>query len=136
MQAQRGMLRQVAPVNANPARIVNISFGGSGSCDVYQATIDELRARGVVVVAAAGNGWGVPTRPGKCPGVIGVGALNRDGFKSTYSNFGAALTISTVGGDDAAGAWGQTLADSGLLTIGNCGRQWPETDCTRPSANE
>ena len=134
-----GGCAEFAPMNSNPARIINISFGGSGACDPYQGTIDELRALGVVVVAAAGNGWGAPTRPAKCPGVIGVAALNRDGFKTNYSNFGATLAIATVGGDDRDGAWGsalgaKSLADSGVLTIRNSALTAP-ADCTRPGAN-
>jgi serine protease len=110
------------PRNSNKARVVNISFGGDGNCEPYQGAIDELRTAGVVVVAAAGNDHvAEPTRPAKCPGVIGVGALNRDGFKTTYSNFGAALTVSTVGGDDPEGAWGSRVSDSGLLSVGNFG---------------
>ncbi len=115
------------PINPNPARVINISFGGTGVCTPYQSTIDELRALGIVVVAAAGNEWTTPTRPAKCPGVVGVAALNRDGFKSNYSNFGAELAasgIATVGGDDADGAWA-SLADSGLLSIGNDGDTVP-----------
>ena len=119
---------ELAPRNANPVRVVNISFGGTGNCTPYQAAIDELRALGVVVVAAAGNEFGTPTRPAKCPGVVGVVALNRDGFKSNYSNFGpelAASGLATVGGDDSDGAWA-SLADSGLLSIGNLGDTTPD----------
>ena len=111
------------PLNANPVRIVNISFGGTAACGpAYQEAIDELRREGVVVVAAAGNEHGNPTRPASCNGVIGVAALNRDGFKATYSNFGAALAIATVGGDPVdEGRWGALLGDDGLLTIDNFG---------------
>jgi serine protease len=109
------------PRNPNPARVLNISFGGSGDCSPYQGAINELRNQGVVVVAAAGNEHAAPTRPAKCPGVIGVAALNRDGFKTTYSNFGSTLAIATVGGDDDDGAWGSRVADSGLVTLGNTG---------------
>jgi len=122
-----GNCLELAPRNANPVRVVNISFGGTGLCSPYQAAIDELRTLGVVVVAAAGNEWTVPTRPAKCQGVVGVVALNRDGFKSNYSNFGSELVasgIATVGGDDADGAWA-SLADSGLLSIGNDGDTAP-----------
>ncbi len=122
-----GNCLELARRNANPVRVVNISFGGTGLCSPYQPAIDELRALGVVVVAAAGNEWTAPTRPAKCPGVVGVVALNRDGFKSNYSNFGAELAasgIATVGGDDADGAWAG-LADSGLLSIGNEGETGP-----------
>ena len=116
------------PRNLNPARIVNISFGGSAACNAaYQDTIDELRALGVVVVAAAGNGHGNVKRPASCAGVIGVAALNRDGFKATYSNFGPAVVVATVGGDPAGeGLWGALLGDDGLLTVDNLGPQGPE----------
>jgi len=115
-----------APANPNPARVVNISFGGSGVCQPYQETIDTLRAQGVVVVAAAGNEQGVPVRPAKCPGVVGVGAVNRDGFKTNYSNFGPELMLATVGGDpDTIGAWGRQLGDPGLLTVNNEGATGP-----------
>ena len=111
-----------APLNPHPARVINISFGGSAACHAeYQATVDELWARGVVVVAAAGNDHAGPSRPASCQQVIGVAALNRDGFKASYSNFGAALRIATVGGDDASGQWGALLADHGLPGLGLSG---------------
>lgn len=111
--------------NPHPARVVNLSFGGTRACGrEYQDTIDELRAHGVVVVAAAGNAHGQVTRPANCASVVGVVALNRDGFKAHYSSFGAALAasgIATVGGDDAQGAWGPLLADGGIVTLSNSG---------------
>ena len=118
------------PANANPARIVNISFGGSALCGPeYQTAVDELTAHGVVVVAAAGNGHGAVSRPASCKGVVGVVALNRDGFKASYSNFGAVLAgqgLATVGGDDdSSGAWGPLLADSGVITLWNDGPRGP-----------
>lgn len=113
---------QWAPINPTPARIVNISFGGTAACNsAYQDAVDELHGLGVVVVAAAGNRRGEPTRPASCNGVVGVAALNRDGFKTTYSNFGSAIRIATVGGDDAEGAWGSLLTDGGVQTLGNDG---------------
>jgi serine protease len=57
--------------------------------------------------------------------VVGVAALNRDGFKTHYSAFGPALRIATVGGDDAGANWGTLLADSGLLGLDNFGSQGP-----------
>ncbi len=118
-----------APLNPNPARIISISFGGNAACGVaYQTAVDELRARGVVVAAAAGNEWSGPSRPASCSDVVGVAGLNRDGFKTNYSNFGAALAasgIATVSGDDADGAWGPWLSDSGLVTLTNLGRTTP-----------
>ncbi len=116
-------------VNPNPARVINISFGGSAACGpAYQSAVDELRAMGVVVVAAAGNEWSGPSRPASCPGVVGVVGLNRDGFKTNYSNFGGQIGISgmaAVAGDDSQGAWGSVLADSGLVTLTNRGSTVP-----------
>ncbi|MEF7615076.1 S8 family peptidase [Aquincola sp. MAHUQ-54] len=110
------------PSNPHPARIVSLSFGGSGACNAaYQQAIDEVRARGVVLVAAAGNEHTALTRPANCRGVVGVVALNRDGFKTTYSNFGPEAVVATVGGDNTDGAWGGLLADGGLLSIYNSG---------------
>ncbi len=117
-------------LNPNPARIINISFGGSAACGrEYQAAVDELRGIGVVVVAAAGNDHGNVSRPANCNGVIGVAALNRDGFKAHYSSFGPALSstgLATVGGDDArSGAWAELLSDGGLVTVWNTGATGP-----------
>jgi serine protease len=112
-------------VNPHPARVINLSFGGSSACGrEYQDTIDELRGHGVVVVAAAGNLHGQVSRPASCAGVVGVVSLNRDGFKTHYSSFGpvlAASGIATVGGDDNGGAWGSLLADGGIVTLTNTG---------------
>ena len=116
------------PDNLNPARVINISFGSSAACNAaYQSAIDELYARGVVVVAAAGNEHTAVIRPASCNHVVAVAALNRDGFKASYSNFGPDVVVSTVGGDDATGAWGDLLTDGGLLTLDNLGTTGPGT---------
>lgn len=128
----QGVCQEVAPALPQPrARIINISFGGDGECNSpnapYQPAIDAARARGVVIVAAAGNENARPTRPAKCAGVIGVAALNRNGLKATYSNFGSMLAVATVGGDNhepGDDRWAQ-VADSGLRTVSNDGSTAP-----------
>lgn len=130
MRWAAGLPVEGVPDNPNPSRIINISFGGSQRCgSAYQEAVDELRReKGAVVIAAAGNEWGAPTRPASCVGTVGVVALNRDGFKSNYSNFGSALAasgIATVGGDDADGRWGAELADPGLVAGSNEGSAQP-----------
>ncbi|MEO8153357.1 MAG: S8 family peptidase [Rhizobacter sp.] len=118
MRWAAGLAVPNATPNANPARVINISFGGSAACtQPYQEAIDELATHGVVVVAAAGNEMTSPTRPASCNGVIGVAALGRDGLKASYSNFGSKIVVSTVGGDPAR--------DDGLLTLSNLGTQQP-----------
>ena len=118
---------RTVPLNPNPSRVLNVSFGGSAACNAaYQDVIDELAARGVVVVAAAGNQNGAVARPANCRGVVGVAALNRDGFKASYSSFGPALTIATAGGDPRTlGSWGVVLGDDAMLTVSNAGLTSP-----------
>lgn len=92
-----------APPNGNPARIINLSFGGSRSCSVsespaYRATVNELVANGVLLVVAAGNNGTALSRPADCPGVLAVGAVRRDGLKTHYSSYGANLALSAPGG--------------------------------------
>ena len=131
MRWAAGLAVAGAPINPNPARVINISFTGTTVCgQAYQDAIDELAALPdpVVVVAAAGNARGAIERPASCNGVVAVGAVNRDGFKTSYSNFGAGMTLMTVGGDySGEGIWGPYLADGGLLTIDNNGLTSPGT---------
>lgn len=128
MRWAAGLPVRGAPSNPNPARVITISFGGDAACGrAYQEAIDEVRqVKGAVVVAAAGNENGKVLRPASCQGVIAVGAVNRDGFKASYSSFGPEVTVTTVGGDpDGLGAWGPLLGDSGLLTVYNTGKTRP-----------
>jgi serine protease len=125
------------PDNPTPARIINISFGGSSACNAaYQDAIDEVWAsKGAVVIAAGGNEHASLSRPASCNKAVGVVALNRDGFKSNYSNFGGNATIATVGGDDDqsdSGRWSAILADSGILTLDNCGTTTPRLPSSCP----
>ena len=89
-----------APNNATPARVMNLSFGGSGACGTsYQNAINDVIARGAVVVVAAGNS-GVDASnasPANCDGVIAVGATTRSGARASYSNFGSLVAISAPG---------------------------------------
>jgi serine protease len=91
------------PLNPNPARIVNLSLGGSGTCSAstgYPAVIAELQAAGTLVVAAAGNSAGHAVElPANCPGVIAVAGLRHVGSKVGYSDLGAAISISAPAGN-------------------------------------
>ena len=89
------------PTNPNPAKVLNLSLGGTGPCGLaYQDTINEIIAVGAVVVVAAGNENDDVTtsRPANCNGVIAVAATNRAGSRATYSNFGSLVKIAAPGG--------------------------------------
>ncbi len=88
------------PNNPFPANVINLSLGHNGPCSfAEQATIDELSARGVVVVASAGNDQGAVESPGNCRGVIAVAGLRHTGTKVGFSSFGPQVAISAPGGN-------------------------------------
>ena len=90
-----------APANPNPAKVINMSLGGTGACSAaYQAAVDEIVARGVVIVAAAGNTAGGPvSEPANCRGVIAVTALRHVGSKVGFSDLGPEISIAAPGGN-------------------------------------
>jgi serine protease len=90
------------PSNANPARLLNMSLGGSGACDAaMQGVIDDVIAAGTTVVVAAGNGndYAESYTPAGCTGVISVAALNHEGGGAYYTNYGPAVKIAAPGGE-------------------------------------
>lgn len=120
----------VAGVAANPypARILNLSLGGSGACSAsYQAAIDELVGRGVVVIASAGNESGPVSEPANCRGVVSVVALRHVGTKVGFSNLGAISTIGAPGGNCVNTGAGEPCLFS-IDTTTNAGRTTPGAD--------
>ncbi len=88
------------PANPNPAKVINMSLGGSGSCGTtYQAAINTARSLGATVVVAAGNSNvdASGARPANCAGVITVAATTRTGGKASFSNFGAVVDLAAPG---------------------------------------
>jgi serine protease len=88
------------PTNANPAEVINMSLGGSGSCGTtYQSAIDGAVSRGTTVVVAAGNDNAdtVGYRPGNCNNVIAVASTTRTGARSSFSNYGSLIDVAAPG---------------------------------------
>ena len=98
------------PANPNPARVINLSLGGTRSsqtCDaVYQSAINTALANNTVLAVSAGNGNQSASfnTPGNCAGVITVAATGRTGGRASYSNFGSLVEIAAPGGDFALAA--------------------------------
>lgn len=82
------------------ARIVNVSFGGSGFSRLEQQAILEATRAGVLVVAAAGNS-GRSGNPREFPGayrhVLTVGATRSDGTAILDSTRGPQVAIAAPG---------------------------------------
>lgn len=90
------------PANANKAKVLNLSLGGSGACDATtQSAINGARSRGTVVVVAAGNdNMNVSNAsPANCSGVIAVAATGKTGGRASYSNYGTLVDVAAPGGD-------------------------------------
>ncbi len=88
------------PVNPNPAKVINMSFGRTGSCSsTYQAAITAARNKGAVIVVSAGNEYSrtTITQPANCSGVIAVTAHTSTGALADYANTGFGTTISAPG---------------------------------------
>lgn len=99
-----GMSVPGMPANATPAKVINMSLGGytGTACPItYQNAINDVVARGVTVVVAAGNDGknASGSSPANCANVITVTAVNLNLTKTFYGNFGANVTLAAFGGD-------------------------------------
>lgn len=106
------------PLNPNPAKVINLSLGGSSDCGSYQAAIDYAMAQGASVVVSAGNNNidASMQSPANCNGVITVAASDESGDKASYSNFsplGESVDI--------------TAPDSNIIAPVNNGTEGPTT---------
>lgn len=111
--------------NPNPARVINLSLGGSGSCSTaYQEAINELAAVGVVVVAAAGNEGLAVGVPANCSGVVAVAGVRHSGTKVGYSSLGPEVTVAAPAGN-CVNTTGTCLYP--ILTTSNTGTTSPNS---------
>ncbi|GGT04954.1 extracellular protease [Streptomyces toxytricini] len=126
------------PANANPAKVINMSLGGSGTCSTsYQNAINAAVARGTTVVVAAGNSNADAAgfTPASCSNVITVAASNRAGDRSYYSNYGASIDVAAPGGEtrratDTPGT--VTTPENAILSTLNTGLTTPGSENYKP----
>ena len=90
------------PLNPTPARVINLSLGGSGECLVSeQEAIDAATAAGAIVVVAAGNSSQDLDQnqfaPANCNNVITVAATTSTGARADFSNYGSTVEIAAPG---------------------------------------
>ncbi|MCX4524213.1 MULTISPECIES: S8 family serine peptidase [unclassified Streptomyces] len=126
------------PANATPAKVINMSLGGSGACGTsYQNAINAAVARGTTVVVAAGNSNANASgfSPASCNNVINVASTNRAGDRSYYSNFGTIIDIAAPGGEtrratDTPGT--VTTPENAILSTLNAGTTTPGAETYKP----
>lgn len=123
---QAAMLWAADTTNAHPAKVVNLSLGSTAACtQSYKDVITQLNAKGVVVVAAAGNDGLAVGSPASCPGVIAVAGLRHAGTKVGYSDLGPEVAIAAPAGN-CVNTSGACLFP--LLTTSNQGATTPVTN--------
>lgn len=113
------------PANPNPARVANLSLGGSGPCgQTMQNAVNVARSRGTVVVVAAGNENrnAQNASPANCANVVVVAAVNRAGGRASYSNFGSIVDVAAPGGQM------NVNAGNGVASTLNSGTTTPAQD--------
>jgi serine protease len=110
-----GLSNASGSVPEEPARIVNLSFGGPGFSRTVQDAVRAAREQDAIVVAAAGNeSTRLAYYPASLDGVISVAAVDPNLRRAPYSNFGPTVDVAAPGGDTDA-----DFGDGVLSTSGN-----------------
>ena len=103
--------REIAGIDyaiSTGAKIINASYGGSGSSEIVRDAIQRAKSKGVLVVAAAGNNGAnadrKPLFPAAYPdsNILSVAATNSKDKLASFSNFGAKTVDLAAPGDRIA----------------------------------
>jgi serine protease len=114
-----GLPNATGTLPERPADVINLSLGGPSFSQAEQAVIDEVRATGVIVVAAAGNDASdSATYPAAYAGVVSVAATTIADEPAYYSNSGPTVDVAAPGGDTSTDVNGDGIADGVISTIG------------------
>lgn len=82
----------------NGAKVINMSLGGQSSSQALQDAVNYAWNKGVVIVAAAGNGnTRTPSYPGYYTNVIAVAATDSNDQRASFSNYGNWVDVAAPG---------------------------------------
>lgn len=95
--------------------VINLSLGGPANSAVDQAVADAT-ARGLLVVAAAGNNGGdaCALSPARAASAVTVGATTSSDVRASYSNFGGCVDLFAPGSSITSAWWSSTGASATL----------------------
>jgi len=112
---------------AQSASIINLSLGGAGFSNSLQSAIDTAVAKGVIVIAAAGNeNSSTAFYPAAFSNVISVSAVGQTKDLAPYSNFGSTISVAAPGGNMQQDANGDGNVDGVLSTVNANSYAWFE----------
>lgn len=98
------------------ANVINMSWGGPGYSSSYDKMMSDARARGIVLVAAAGNDSVTSLMyPASYPAVISVGATNSGDQKTGFSNYNTSIDVMAPGEN----IYSALYDPSGIIKYGN-----------------
>ncbi|MDF2439422.1 MAG: serine protease, partial [Abditibacteriota bacterium] len=82
------------------AGVINMSLGGPMPSPVMHRAVQYARARGVLVVCSAGNGFGEPVGfPAAFDESLAISAVGPKSGIATYSSYGPEVSLAAPGGD-------------------------------------
>jgi thermitase len=82
------------------AKIISMSLGSEEESEAEERAVRAAHAAGVLVIAAAGNGWdATPNYPAMYPEVMSVAAYNQAGTISAFSTCNSDVEIAAPGED-------------------------------------
>jgi thermitase len=130
---------------AQGADVVNLSLGTSYDSHILRDVISGVEASGVVVVAAAGNHGSTELQyPAAYPNVVSVTAVDANGMKADFANYGAdwidlaapgtGITSTMVYTDGTLGyaSWAGTSTAAAFVsgTAALAREKWPAADAS------
>lgn len=112
-----GMDNDSGELPDRPADIINMSLGGEGYSQYEQDLYRSVRAKGILLIAAAGNeNTEEPTYPASYAGVVSVAATDFRGARAPYSNRGVFVDVAAPGGSMSEDANNDGYGDGVLST--------------------
>jgi subtilisin family serine protease len=88
-----------------PARVLNMSLGGTSGSTVLSNAVAQANATGAVIVASAGNNNNSTiTYPASLTDVVSVAALAPTMERASYSTYGSFVKVAAPGGQVSAGS--------------------------------
>ncbi len=119
---------------ANGCQVISMSLGGAGPVQAaYTAAGQAALQRGLLIVAAAGNGSGAPTGyPANSPTIMSVASLDNNLSPSSFSNRGK-IEIAAPGRDVFSAApmprRYATMSGTSMATphVAGCAALWAQT---------
>ncbi|MFO8057869.1 MAG: S8 family serine peptidase [bacterium] len=108
-----------------PADIINLSLGGPNKSTAITDAVTKARAKGSIIIAAAGNASTNDTYyPAANEGVVGVSATDYHDNLAYYSNYGDYIDLAAPGGDMNTDYNNDGYGDGIISTLGD------DSDCS------